>query len=565
MFNVQPLVTPKIRSIKTLEPGLQLGADIYAKSGELTFRGNSHLTGQQLQQLSTVRMDKVITLEKENHFTFDSSQSPEWFSEFSLGIRNFITNRDTRNLLESSVETADLMRIFENHRSEFLNQFIGLVRGFEQQHAELRQTLMGRQEQDDGPHQTALREIIAGNNPELPRIEQDPGRFDQGLVNLWQLRDQLYDQLAEGFQELEPEIKTINNKLKTRNDLKSPSEAGREYLLGLRRTQVKNHNATPPLSDIKEEWVDEGLKPPAFDEGDWELGYITARVKQILENLLVRGVFMETAAQDLFQLIQEEVATGEELYRRLTFPLQGENYMLSHIVNVLIISLFLGKEAELEQQQRKELGIAGLFFDLGMLRIDPALWTRGFKPDQEDVDQIQQHPLHSAEWLQEIFYPFKQSTLNVIRQHHERLDESGYPQGLQADQLTFKTRLLIVADVYDAMSTTRPHRSAIHPDKIITYLKNRTNKFDSEVVDLLENTIGPYPPGTVVQLDSNEIGVSLGKGENPYAPKIKIVIDSAGRVFEEPETIDLAEDTGRKIAETIGSRNTPNALLKYMT
>ncbi|MFB6346094.1 MAG: HD-GYP domain-containing protein, partial [bacterium] len=142
---------------------------------------------------------------------------------------------------------------------------------------------------------------------------------------------------------------------------------------------------------------------------------------------------------------------------------------------------------------------------------------------------------------------------------------SGYPQSVDSGNLTLPENILIVTDVYDAMSTTRPHRPAISPDKIITYLKNRTEKFDEEIISVLENYIGPYPPGTVVQLNSNEIGVAMAGGNDPDNPRVKVIIDSKGTVYDDPEVIDLEASTEKRIVETVGTRNTPSALLKFIS
>jgi HD-GYP domain-containing protein (c-di-GMP phosphodiesterase class II) len=199
-----------------------------------------------------------------------------------------------------------------------------------------------------------------------------------------------------------------------------------------------------------------------------------------------------------------------------------------------------------------------------MLRVKPDAWMEEDQPSDREVDRIKRHPLLTAEWLEETYYHFNSIVFSNIKRHHERLDGSGYPLKIKDKKLSLPQKILILADVYDAMSTTRPHRSAISPDKVITYLQNRLNKFDAEVVDFFNQNLGSYPPGTVVQLNTNEIGVSLPGGDDPSIPTVKIMIDDTGNVYDEPEIVNLNDESDRRIIDTIGNRNTPTAILELM-
>jgi putative nucleotidyltransferase with HDIG domain len=153
----------------------------------------------------------------------------------------------------------------------------------------------------------------------------------------------------------------------------------------------------------------------------------------------------------------------------------------------------VGLELGLTQDRLRGLSLAAKLHDIGYLGIPTEVLTNRGRLTEAEERSIQEHPDEGADILAEIDFPWP--IADIVRQHHERLDGSGYPRGLSGEAICLEARILAVADVFDAMTSHRTYRSAhTHGDTIDELLGGRGQRYDRRVVDALVALVGTSDP-----------------------------------------------------------------------
>jgi putative two-component system response regulator len=129
----------------------------------------------------------------------------------------------------------------------------------------------------------------------------------------------------------------------------------------------------------------------------------------------------------------------------------------------------LGESLSLPEEELRELRVASLLHDIGKVSVPDAILYKPGPLDQEEMEIVRQHPVVG----ERICAPLKslRRILPVIRHHHERLDGSGYPDGLSGDKIPLRARILQIADIYDALTTDRPYRKALSSEEAAEILR----------------------------------------------------------------------------------------------
>src|SRR5690554_10049 len=158
-----------------------------------------------------------------------------------------------------------------------------------------------------------------------------------------------------------------------------------------------------------------------------------------------------------------------------------DNYTRSHSERVQDLSLKIGLNMGLNQDILTRLSLSALFHDLGKINIDNKILNKPNRLTSNEFKEIKKHPIISAEYVENIKY---MDVSEIVLQHHERIDGSGYPNGLRGNQICIEAKIMAVADSYDAMTTNRPYRKAISQKEAIDKILKLSGKiYDSKVVN----------------------------------------------------------------------------------
>ena len=201
-----------------------------------------------------------------------------------------------------------------------------------------------------------------------------------------------------------------------------------------------------------------------------------------------------------------------------------DNYTYAHCVNVAIISIVLGISLNLSKRDLTHLCIGALIHDIGKSFIPREVIQKPSKLTTEEFEQIQNHPQYGYNFLGNFFNLSSYSKL-IVLQHHERFDGLGYPNQISGADINYLSRIVSIADVYDALTSDRPYKMAMCPSDALEYLmSNAGTAFDYEMVNVFCKIIVPFPEGTIVSLSNGDIGVVEKTMPNfPLRPIIKIV------------------------------------------
>jgi putative nucleotidyltransferase with HDIG domain len=155
-----------------------------------------------------------------------------------------------------------------------------------------------------------------------------------------------------------------------------------------------------------------------------------------------------------------------------------------HSTRVAEIAVGIAREFNCPQELVRDLRRAALLHDIGKLGISNRIWDKPQRPTAEEFSQIHKHPAYTQQILEQVG-AFK-TLAHVAGAHHERLDGRGYHRGLSGDQIPWTARVLVVADVFEAMSANRPYRDAMAQDKVYDSMRADTGQgFDAECVAAL--------------------------------------------------------------------------------
>ena len=172
---------------------------------------------------------------------------------------------------------------------------------------------------------------------------------------------------------------------------------------------------------------------------------------------------------------------------------EKDYYTAGHTMRVTEYAVMLGSAMGLEGQDLVVLRRAAQFHDIGKLVIDLSCIQKPGKLSDEEWALIKKHPAVGANIIKPL--GFMEREQFIIRHHHERMDGNGYPDGLVGDQLDDLTKILIVVDSYDAMTSRRNYRRNLSMDEAIDELHNCSgSQFDPDIVKIFSSTIAEFSP-----------------------------------------------------------------------
>ena len=219
-----------------------------------------------------------------------------------------------------------------------------------------------------------------------------------------------------------------------------------------------------------------------------------------------------------------------------------DEYTYLHCLNVARLSVMLGRRFELDERDLVDLGWSALLHDLGKLHVPIHILNKVKKFSPEELAIMQSHPLESLAAFVKL-QPVTIETINRLSaafEHHQRFDLKGYPVVQRKLNLHPFSRIVSVADTFDAMTTDRIYQRRILPDLALRIMSQGFGTiFDPIVLQAFITSMGAYPVGSLVRLSDQRLGFVTGYGENSRVDRPFLRIMENGKSVEE---VDLMED-----------------------
>lgn len=224
-----------------------------------------------------------------------------------------------------------------------------------------------------------------------------------------------------------------------------------------------------------------------------------------------------------------------------------EGYALNHSLNVCLLSLALGQRLGLERGQLRDLGLAAIFHDLGRLLIPQEILEKPSALTDEEFRLVEEHPLHGAEMFMEMkglgTVPVR--ALRATLEHHLKYDMTGYPKLWKKRPPDLFSKIIEIADCFDAATTSRPYRQKPQrPDIVLKEMAEQSGvDFDSALLKVFINMVGLFPIGSLVVLDTKELAVVTESNPDPTLldrPRVKLITNREGETID-GDIVDLSD------------------------
>ena len=219
----------------------------------------------------------------------------------------------------------------------------------------------------------------------------------------------------------------------------------------------------------------------------------------------------------------------------LTALKRHDNYTFTHMVNVAALSMAMARSLDLEGPMLREFGFAALMHDIGKVHTPLEILNKPDKLTEEEYKIMKQHVVDGAHVLRRT--PETPALAPVVAfEHHLKQDLSGYPENIGSRKLNLCTMVVSVVDVFDALRSNRAYRAGLATDRIKHIMGQQDGTaFNRTLLRRFVNLMGLFPVGTVVRLNTEEIGVvTQTHPEDPFRPQVKLIIDNRGQKLETP-------------------------------
>lgn len=219
-----------------------------------------------------------------------------------------------------------------------------------------------------------------------------------------------------------------------------------------------------------------------------------------------------------------DILSNDEILINLIDLKSYDDYTYRHSLCVAILSITTGISLKLNEYMLTELATSALLHDLGKMTIPIDIINKPDLLTPEEYDIVKQHPTIAVNVLKEKNLVSK-AVLDGIESHHEKFDGSGYPNKLKGDDIPLYGKILAIADVYDALTSTRSYRRACFPNEAIEYVMGCADvHFDYEILQAFLKNIAAYPVGTFVSLSDGNIAVVVKNVQtNALRPIVRII------------------------------------------
>ena len=219
---------------------------------------------------------------------------------------------------------------------------------------------------------------------------------------------------------------------------------------------------------------------------------------------------------------------------------KGE-YTHAHALDTAVYMTTFGRFLELPVESISLLGYLGLLQDVGKLRVPTEILAKRERLAPAELAEAKRHVQHSVDILHET--PGLPPGLpELAALHHERHDGSGYPRGLKGRDIGMMGSIGAICDTFDALTSERPYAQAVSPSTALSMLyKWRGTFFDGALVEQFIRCIGIFPLGSVVELNSSEVGIVIAQNmEKRLQPRVMVIRDASGNTLRPQKLLDLA-------------------------
>jgi len=313
-----------------------------------------------------------------------------------------------------------------------------------------------------------------------------------------------------------------------------------EYLsfAGIRNIEVGKIKASE--KDFGEK---EGKEENEFKHYQGSLKRLSSLLDGILNNNTVDDLNLKFIAND----IMDNLKDGYQIFSKLKEVKNYDMTTFTHLLNVSILGIYFSHKLSFSRDDCLDVGIAGLFHDIGKLYIAKQIIQKKGKLDQEEFDKIKSHTVLGAEILLSHIDNLTILPAVVAFEHHLQYNLEGYPKLSFPHKINIVSSIIAICDVYDALIQRRSYKRDYPPETIYEIMiKDKGKRFDPELLDIFFKIMGVWPRRTIVRLEDGRIAIVKQENEDDIFSPIVEVVDGGPK-----ELIDLKINKEIKIKQSL--------------
>jgi putative nucleotidyltransferase with HDIG domain len=276
------------------------------------------------------------------------------------------------------------------------------------------------------------------------------------------------------------------------------------------------------------------------------------------------------AARKIIDGLAKLVTQDRTSLMALTALKKYDNYTFTHMVNVSALAMAQARALNIEGNLLREFGFAALMHDIGKVNTPLEVLNKPDKLSREEFDIMKRHVVDGAHILRRT--PEMPALAPIVAfEHHLKQDLSGYPEKIGSRKLNLCTMIVSIADVFDALRSTRPYRKGLATDRIRNIMGEQGNPaFNQVLLKRFVNLMGLFPVGNLVRLSTEELAVVTAEHPtDPFRPQVKIITDSKGNVLENALLtntweLDSRSEHSRAVIEAVDPEEAGIDPLKYL-
>lgn len=283
-----------------------------------------------------------------------------------------------------------------------------------------------------------------------------------------------------------------------------------------------------------------------------------AQVRGVMNKIQSRPLNAIADAHELVGAMTKQLMSVDEMVLHLVSGGEDENNLYFHSLNVCVLSMLLAKECGMGANEITLVGLGALFHDIGKLKIPSHILRKTEPLTQPEQNLMAQHPRYGLDLLS-LAKDFPDAAKGIVLRHHERLDGSGYPEGLKGGQIDALSQLVGLVNEYDDLCH---NRGKVPYSALSGLYKQKGVQYNEQYLTRMVRLLGLYPPGSVVQLSDGRVGLVMSiNASRLLYPSVLIYDATVPR--HEAAIIDL-EHVGLSIAKVISPRRLPPAIFEYL-
>ncbi len=288
-----------------------------------------------------------------------------------------------------------------------------------------------------------------------------------------------------------------------------------------------------------------------------------AQAKLTLENIVIAAQngskFDIQSAEGVVRACRESVVRNPNALLWMSRMKHDSTYIVKHGLSVSILAMVFGRNLNFTEQELDALGLCGLLHDIGKVKIPATIQNKRGVLSADELRLVKQHTIDGYKLLRENKKQFAK-LIEVTLNHHERPDGKGYPRNLKGHEISDYAKIIAVVEAYDAMTTERIYAEAKGPgDAHKEVYENLGKQFDEEYALQFMQAIGPYPPGTVLELRNGMVGIVVtGHPKFRHLPTVILSHDANKQTIDDKITDLSLTDSGKLGKEFLVRRTLPD-------